>query len=128
MVRRMDVLRSLARTNGLGRAVIGATLIAAPSAVAAPWVGKDELSDGAKLFARSLGARDLALGLGVVLAMKEDAPVRGWLEGAALADVVDAAATLIAWKKLPPQGRAGVLAIATVSAIQCALVARAIDG
>ena len=127
MVPAMDVLRSLARTNGLGRAVIGATLIVAPSVVAKPWIGEDELSDGAKLFGRSLGARDLALGLGVLLAMKEDAPVRGWLEASALADLVDAGATLVHWKKLPPQGRAAVLAIATVSAIQCAVVARAID-
>ena len=123
----MDVPRSLARTNGLGRALIGATLIVAPSLVAKPWVGEDELSDGAKLFARSLGARDLSLGLGVLLAMKEDAPARGWLEGAALADLVDAAATLVHWKKLPPQGRAGVLVVAAVSAVQCALVARVID-
>ena len=123
----MDVHRSLALTNGIGRAVIGAPLLAAPSLMADRWIAADGMSDGAKLFARSLGARDLAIGLGVVLAMREDAPVRGWLVASALADVFDAAGTLIAWKKLPPQGRASVLAIATVSAIQCALVARVID-
>jgi hypothetical protein len=127
MVPTMDLLRTLARTNGLGRAAIGASLIAAPSLLAAPWVGEDEMSDGAKLFARSLGARDLALGLGVHLAMQNKAPVRGWLEGSALADVVDAAVTLLYWRKLPAQGRAGVLALAATSAVQCALVARRID-
>jgi hypothetical protein len=127
MVPPMDVPSTLARTNGIGRAVIGATLIAAPALVASRWVGDDQLSDGAKLLARSLGARDLALGLGVLLAMKEDAPARGWLEGAALADLVDAAATLLYWKKLPPMGRTATLAIAASSAVQCALVARVID-
>jgi hypothetical protein len=127
MVRAMDLPRELARSNGLGRSAIGVALVLAPGVLGKRWVGEDELTDGAKLFARALGARDLALGLGTLLAMKEGGPTRGWLEGAALADVIDAAATLLAWKKLPPAGRSGVLAIAVTSAVQCALVARVID-
>jgi hypothetical protein len=121
-------LRQLARTNAWGRTVIGASLVAAPGAVATSWVGADQLTDGAKVLARAVGARDVALGLGVNFALSKGGPARGWLEASALADAVDAAATVVAWRSLPPAGRVGVLAIAAVSAVQCALVARAIDG
>ncbi len=79
------------------------------------------------MLASALGARDVALGLGVLLAMKNDAPVRGWLEGAALADTVDFAATLAAGSGIPRGPRLGILALAGASAVGCALTARAID-
>jgi hypothetical protein len=121
-------LEQLARTNAWGRTVIGAALVLRPEMVARSWVGDDQLNDGAKLLARAVGGRDVALGIGLNLALAKGGPTRGWLEASALADAVDAAATLIGWRSLPPAGRVGVLAIAAVSAVQCALVARGIDG
>jgi hypothetical protein len=55
-----------------------------------------------------MGARDLALGLGAILAMRHDAPVRGWVEAGGLADAGDLAATLLAWRSLPRASRWGV--------------------
>jgi hypothetical protein len=66
-------------------------------------------------------------GVGVVLALKNDAPVRGWLEGAALADAVDFAATALAGDDIPKASRLGIMALAGASAVGCALVARSID-
>jgi hypothetical protein len=117
----------MARSNAIGRIVVGTALVAAPGLAARVWVGDDADSAGAKVLARALGVRDLALGLGVLLAMKNDAPVRGWLEGAALADVVDFGATMAAGSGIPQASRAGVLAVAGVSAVQCALIARSVD-
>jgi hypothetical protein len=129
MVPRVDrkQLEQLARLNAWGRIVIGASVIVFPRLLGPGWVGDSEMTNGAKVLARALGARDLALGIGVNAAIDNDAPVRGWLEGSALADVLDATATLLAWRSLPARGRTGVLAIAAGSAVQCALVARSID-
>jgi len=117
----------LARSNGIGRIALGAGLMLAPGLAGRAWVGDDARSTGAKVLASALGARDVALGLGVLLAIKNDAPVRGWLEGAALADVADFAATLAAGSGIPRIPRAGILALAATSAVGCALTARAID-
>jgi hypothetical protein len=113
----------LARSNGLGRAAIGAALIAAPALVTQGWLGDDARTDAARVLGRALGARDAALGLGLVQALSSGGSARPWLQAAALADAVDASATLLAWKRLPPAGRAGVLALAAGSAVQCALLA-----
>ncbi|MEA2482029.1 MAG: hypothetical protein QOJ07_3951 [Thermoleophilaceae bacterium] len=121
-------VQKLARMNGIGRTAIGATLVLVPGLAGRTWVGSEALGEGTKVFIRALGVRDAALGIGLIAALGNDGPARGWLEGAAMADAVDAAATLIAWRSLPPLGRAAVLAIAAQSAVQCALLARSIDG
>ena len=120
-------LRHLALSNGIGRIALGAGLMLTPGLAGRNWVGDDADSTGAKVFASALGARDVALGLGVVLALKNDAPVRGWLEGAALADAVDFAATALAGDDIPQASRWGIMALAGASAVGCMLVARSID-
>ena len=117
----------MAKSNAIGRMVVGTALVAAPALAARVWVGDQADTPGAQVLARALGVRDLALGLGVVLAMKNDAPVRGWLEGCALADVVDFGATAAAGPRIPQASRAGIMALAGVSAVQCALIARSVD-
>lgn len=97
--------RQLARTVACGRIAIGVTALVAPSLPLRPWVGDLAGDRRGKLLARSLGARDLALGLGVILAMKHDAPVRGWVEGSGMADAGDVLGTLLAFPKLPKGGR-----------------------
>jgi hypothetical protein len=117
----------MAKTNAIGRIVLGTALVAAPGLAARVWIGDQADTPGAKVLARALGARDVALGLGVLLAMKNNAPVRGWLEGAALADAVDFGATAAAGSGIPQAARAGIMGLAGVSAVQCAALARAID-
>jgi len=117
----------MAKSNAIGRIVFGTALIATPGLAARLWIGDHGDAPGVKVLARALGVRDLALGLGVLLAMKNDAPVRGWLEGAALADAVDFAATAAAGSGIPQASRAGIMGLAAVSTVQCAALARAID-
>jgi hypothetical protein len=117
----------LAKTNGIGRIALGAGLALAPGIAARTWVGDDASRTGAKVLAAALGARDVALGVGLLVALNGDGPARGWLEGAALADAVDFAATLAAGAAIPRAGRIAVLALAGGSAVQCAIMSRSVD-
>jgi hypothetical protein len=65
-------------------------------------MGPDGDSGGTRLFLRAVGARDLALGLGVLVALNREAPVRGWLRASAIADGLDAAGCLLARHQLRP--------------------------
>ena len=61
------------------------------------------------------------------VALDRGAPVRGWLEGAAVADAVDFVATLAAGDSIPRRSRRSVLLIAAASAVSCALLSRALE-
>ena len=51
-----------------------------PAWPAAMWIGADAARRPVKVLARAFGARDLAIGLGVVIALDRGTPVRGWIE------------------------------------------------
>jgi hypothetical protein len=123
-----DQARQLAEAVAWGRIAIGVTALVAPTVPLRPWVGRDfAWQPRAKLLARSLGARDLALGIGVILALRHDAPVRGWVEGGALADTGDVLATLLSFGKLPKGGRWLVLLSAAGAAASARLAAPVVD-
>jgi hypothetical protein len=119
--------RDIAIAQARGRMAFGVAFLLAPGLAARGWVGGDAQRPGAKVLTRALGARDLALGLGVVIAQDQGAPVRGWLEASALADAGDFLGTLLGGRDLPPLGRAGVLALAGGSAAVAAWLARQVD-
>ena len=119
--------RKAAKLLALGRAALGAVAVVAPSVVARPWVGETPGGPATGVLGRGLGGRDLALGMGALLAMSHDAPVRGWLEAGALADLTDALATAVNFQSLPPRGRRAVLALAASGAGAGALLARKVD-
>jgi hypothetical protein len=117
----------MAKTNGIGRVALGAGLMLAPGLAGRSWVGDDASRTGAKVFASALGARDVAIGAGLIWALEQDEPAHAWLVGAALADLVDFAATLAAGDAIPKAARYGILALAGASAVQCAVLARSVD-
>jgi hypothetical protein len=119
--------RDLALSNARGRMAIGAALVLAPRLAGPMWIGRDADSRAVHVLARGLGARDLALGLGTAVALDRGAPVRGWLEGAALADGVDLVSTLLAGDSIPASKRRAVALIAGASLIACAALARVVD-
>jgi hypothetical protein len=123
-----DQARQIAEAVAWGRIGIGITALLAPTVPLRPWVGRDfAWQPRAKLLARSLGARDLALGIGVILALRHDGPVRGWVEGSGVADAGDVLATLLAFGKLPKAGRWLVLLSAGGSAALARVAAPAVD-
>ena len=64
-----------------GRVAIGLTALARPSLPSRPWVGATPDDLTARVFGRALGARDLALGLGALAALRNRTtgrPAPGW--------------------------------------------------
>jgi len=93
---------------------VGAALLVAPG-MARVWVGEPAAEPGGKALTRALGARDLALGVGLLRAVRGGGDVGPWLGAGMLADGADLAATLLAWDRLPGVGRVGVTAAAASS-------------
>jgi hypothetical protein len=117
-------MRILAGLISVGRVLFGVAFIAEPKLMERAWIGKQARLPGAQLLARAVGARDLALGLGGLQAVKRnDGSARPWLAGAAVCDVVDFGATWTAGRGIPRQARSGVLAIAGVFSLLSAIAA-----
>jgi hypothetical protein len=110
--------RDLAVSLARARIAIGVVSLLAPELVRRTMTGPNGPAGGTRLFARMVGARDLGLGLGVLLALDRGAPVRGWLEASALVDGIDAAACLLARHNM----RTGVLPAAVGGAAAGALL------
>jgi hypothetical protein len=106
----------------IGRIIAGSLFLAFPRPLVRAWTGTDD--PRANPLGRALGVRDLALGLGALLAIRRDAPARGWFEAAVLSDTVDAVATLLAFPRLPRLRRWLILAAATTGASASYLAVR----
>ena len=85
--------RELALWHARGRQAVGAAFVLAPGVFGRTWVAGDARRRPVKVLARAFGGRDLALGLGVVIALDRGAPVRGWIEAGALSDAIDTCAS-----------------------------------
>ena len=78
------LLRRGALAVAAGRAAIGVTALAWPAAPSRPWVGAAADDLGVRVFARALGARDLALGLGALAALQgQDGSAPAWVAAGA---------------------------------------------
>ena len=118
--------RGIALAQARGRIAVSAALLVAPS-LGRLWIGRDAERGGTKVFTRAFGARDLALGLGVAIALDRGAPVRGWLEAGALADAADLVASWIARDDIPRAVLPLVTAVAAGSGVASAWLARELD-
>jgi hypothetical protein len=119
--------RTVVQAFSLVRIGIGAVAIAAPAVVLRPWVGSDADRPTARLLSRALGARDIALGLGALFAVRHDGPVRGWLEAAGLADAGDVLTTVLGWRVAPRGGRWLVLTAAASGVATAGVLANSVD-
>jgi hypothetical protein len=114
---RERLLRGVTLVWAGARVMLGVVALSDPPRVARPWIGDDADSTGARVFARALGGRDLALGAGAMYAAVRGEGVRPWLLGSAAADLADAVVTLSSWDRLPPVRRAFITALAGGSAL-----------
>jgi hypothetical protein len=119
--------RDLAVTLARGRIAFGVVSLLAPGRVARTMTGGDGSEGGMRLFVRMVGARDLAVGLGLQVALNRDAPTRGWFEASAVVDGIDAAACLLARHHLRPSVFPGTLGLAAAGALLNAWLARQLD-
>jgi hypothetical protein len=118
--------RLLTRLLACGRIGIGLALFAAPRTAARLWLG-DEGSAAAGVLARGLGARDLAIGIGTLVALDgEDHHVDPWLDAAVAADTADATATLLARRELDTRVVVGTMAVALGAAASGLALKRAL--
>ncbi len=110
-------VKATTRAIAGARIALGGSYLLAPGLAMKLWPGRAASTTEdralARLLARSVGGRDIALGLGALLAVSHDAPVRGWIEAAALADAVDALGIVLAFRRLPP-GRAVLMFAASL--------------
>jgi hypothetical protein len=109
------------------RTAIGIAAVVAPR-LATRTMRRGRGSDGiAPLFARMLGARDIALGMGAVIALDRGKPVRGWLEAAALTDTADCVACALAREEMPPSAFGAAAGLGAASAILGIVLSRRLD-
>jgi len=109
----------------LGRVVLGVAAVVRPTVPLGFWVADDDVRrPGAHVLARALGGRDVALGVGTLLALSSGRPVSAWALAGAGADLVDLGATLAAGDRLPARRRRQVAALAgSAAAVAIAAVA-----
>ena len=120
--------RTILTTVAAGRLVIGAALVAKPqSPVGTGWIGDDARRPTSALLFRSVGARDMAIGLGTLAAQRNGSPLKPWLLGATLADAVDLAATFAAGSAIPKAGRAAIALLAGGAIVQQLALTRSVD-
>jgi len=118
----------LAQLVALGRIGIGCTALVAPTLMTRPWIGDAAESPDARLMARTMGGRDLALGIGTLRALEvSPAEARPWVALAGMADAVDATVTVLAFRRLPPLTRWAILASTVGAAVVSFRVAVALD-
>lgn len=102
--------RLLIRLLACARIGLGIALFAAPRTAARMWLRR-EVSPAAGVLARGLGARDLVLGIGMLVTVDDGGDIDPWMDAGIAADAADASAALMARKDLEPRTVAGTLAV-----------------
>ena len=118
---------TLAMSIARMRIAIGAAAVLCPGLATRVMSNKGDSTGVAPLFIRMLGARDIALGLGTVIALDRGAPVRGWVEGAAFSDAADCVACVIARDNMSPPAFLASAGLGGASALLGAFLARRLD-
>lgn len=106
--------QEIARWLSTARVVVGAVLFFFPGLSALLWTGERPGSAIGRMAIRGLGARDVAIGAGTIIALDEDGPVESWLQAGMLADASDAVAALAA-PRLKTWRRLGLVALSGAS-------------
>jgi hypothetical protein len=108
------------------RILIGLVLLVVPS-LARIWVGEPAARPGGRALSRSLSAREIALGGGVLLARSDPARLRSWLALGAFGDLVDAVTT-IGTRDLPGRWRLWIALSSSAAAVAGGAASLACDG
>jgi hypothetical protein len=109
------------------RIAYGVALMAAPRRLAHRWLGPDAERAPTQVALRGLGAREVVLHTGALLALSRGASVRPWLAASAAGDLTDVVATAAGRHGLPPGSAPATLAVGGGSALVSLAVAVAAD-
>ncbi len=115
---------TIAKSIAMLRVLLGIAFVISPRAlVRSATAGREPASETTAAL-RMVGGRDLALGIGALLAAKRGPhALRGWVEGGILADAIDAGA-LTTVRSLRPPLRELCVASASATSVVGGLVAR----
>jgi hypothetical protein len=113
----------MAKGVATARVVFGLAFVAMPGRTGRVWIGRDAERTAVRVLTQAIGARDLTMGLGALVAMRRGKHVRGWMEAISLTDALDFTCGLLAKDAIPPSSRAAVLVLAGGSAAQAAYAA-----
>ena len=119
--------RQLATSLSVARVALGASIFAAPTLVGRMLLGRAGTSGGAQLLTRAFGARDVAIGAGLLAALRAGQPTRGWVGAGILADVADFSAAAIAGDDMPTFGRLSMMAAAATGTAGGVVLARSLS-
>ena len=111
----------------MGRIVVGAGFLAAPGRAGEAWVGSDAHRGSGAVLGRAFGGRDLALGVGTLLSLREGLTTKHWIRAGILSDAADFAGTFAARNDIPKRGVYATLAIAGGATAVGAFLARELD-
>lgn len=121
-------LLSAVRAVGMLRTLIGVGALAAPQSVGRVLLAEPHHA-GARVLLRMFAGREIALGVGQLLAARRGpAAARGWIEAGALADGVDVIALAGSGRALRPWPRWGGAASALSATVAAVLLARGLSG
>jgi hypothetical protein len=112
-----------ARALATGRIAVGLGLFLAPRRLSRTWLGDDAEGRFVPAVVRGVGARDVAIGVGTLVALRGDeltAEADRWIEAGIVGDLGDAAGTLLTGR--PDRDRALIVAIAGSAAVAGALI------
>jgi hypothetical protein len=104
--------RQGARALAIGRAVFGAALLIVPETVAKGWLGEYAERPAVHALVRSIGVRDMVLGMIALHTLDHPEVGPRWQATCAVVDTVDLLATGAARNDLPAAGVAGTAAVA----------------
>jgi hypothetical protein len=119
--------RQLARAVAAGRLAVGVAMLAAPRTMARNWAGPGAADRSVSLLTRALGAREIALGAGVIVALDRGEPARRWVLAGVASDVVDASAALLGLRALGARRALPTVVVATAAAVAGSLAADRVD-
>jgi hypothetical protein len=114
------------RVLAFARLGLGASMLLVPGQ-AKTFLGDVARAPAGRTAVRMVGVRDVAIGLGQLIALERGAPVRGWVEAGGLADAGDLAAGLLAWRSLPKFGRVLLVGFAAAGAVGAWMLASELD-
>jgi hypothetical protein len=119
--------RQLLRTIAAGRVVVGVALVAIPGRSAGTWIGPVAKDPAVKVMTRAMGARDLAIGMGTLRALRDGTTAQAWSLAGAASDLVDATATLLAIRHLGLRRALPLLVVATTAGIASYVASEHVD-
>jgi hypothetical protein len=121
-------ITQLAAASVLGlRVSYGVALIATPRRLGLRWLGPAAGDAPVQVALRALGAREVILHAGALLALRREAPIRPWLSASAAGDVTDIIATAAGRRRLPRGSAPATLAVAGGSALISLALAGALE-